>query len=48
MGEWPSGKVSATVCKFNAYFLYITGRFRLHWAVISLSNTDDTIKLLLW
>ena len=27
MREWPSGKVSVSVNRFNAYFPYITGCF---------------------
>ena len=43
MSEWPSGNTSATVSKFNAYFLHITGCFHLQiCAVFSLTNVPPT------
>ena len=46
MREWPSGKVSVTVSKFNAYFPHITGCFYLQMcAVFSLTNVNATTRL---
>ena len=45
MRKWPSGKVSATVSKFNVCFLYITGCFHLYWAVISLTNINVNVSM---
>ena len=44
MRDWPSGKVSVTVSKFNALFGFITGCFYLHiYAVFSMFSASDTI-----
>ena len=41
MRKWPSGKVSVTVSKFNAYFPHITGWFHVQiCAVFSLTNVN--------
>ena len=40
MREWPSGKVSVTVSKFNAYVPHITGCFHMLYAVFSMTNAN--------
>ena len=45
MREWPSGKVSVTVSKFNAYFPHTTGCFYLQInAVFSMTNVNVTSR----
>ena len=45
MSEWPSGNISATVSKFNAYFPHIIGCFHLQiCAVFSLTKVNVTSR----
>ena len=45
MREWPSGKVSVTFSKFNAYFPHILGSLHSQmYAVFSMTNVNATSR----